>query len=314
MSASPTPGQPVVEVRDLRRDFGNVRALDGLSFTLNAGAPIGLVGPNGAGKTTLFSVLCGFLPPTAGQVLVMGRPPLHADLRGRVAILPQDAALVKGVPVVRQLALFAELQGFAGAAATREAERVLAEVDLADAAGRSAETLSHGMRKRVAIAQAFIGEPELVFLDEPTAGLDPNTASVITNLIRSLDQRRTFVISSHNLDDIESLCGSVVIIAKGRLTEHRALSELIARTSVLTFRLEAEASTEAITALRAVDGVTQVERGAPGERRLVVHYRDGEGNTAQIRVLQALATAGVAFLEMQRGQSLESKVRELTKK
>ena len=303
----------VVEVRDLRRDFGNVRALDGMTFNLAAGAPIGLVGPNGAGKTTLFSVLCGFLPPTSGEVKVMGRPPLHAELRGRVAILPQDAALVKGVPVVRQLALFAELQGFDRAGALREAERVLSVVELADVAGRSAETLSHGMRKRVAIAQAFIGEPELVFLDEPTAGLDPNTASNITNLIRSLDQKRTFVISSHNLDDIETLCGSVVIISKGKLTEHRTLGELMARTSVLTFRLEAEASAESIAMLLAVEGITRVERGTDGERRLVVHYREGDGSASQIRVLQALTAAGVAFLEMQRGQSLESRVRELTR-
>jgi ABC-2 type transport system ATP-binding protein len=305
---------PVVEVRDLRREFGNVRAIDGMSFTLQAGAPIGLVGPNGAGKTTLFSVLCGFLPPTSGEVKVMGRPPLHADLRGRVAILPQDAALVKGVPIARQLALFAELQGFDRAGAGREAERVLELVELADVAGRSAETLSHGMRKRVAIAQAFIGEPELVFLDEPTAGLDPNTATNITNLIRSLDQKRTFVISSHNLDDIESLCGSVVIIAKGKLTEHRTLGELMARTSVLTFRLEAEASGEALAALQAVQGVTKVERGTDGERRLVVHFDEADANATQIRVLQALAQAGVVFLEMQRGQSLESRVRELTKR
>jgi len=307
-------GKTVVEVRDLRREFGNVRALDGLSFTLEAGAPIGLVGPNGAGKTTLFSVLCGFLPPTSGDVRVFERPPLHPDLRGRVAILPQDAALVKGVPIVRQLALFAELQGFDRAGARREAERVLNQVELGDVAGRTADTLSHGMRKRVAIAQAFIGEPELVFLDEPTAGLDPNTASTITNLIRSLDGKRTFIISSHNLDDIESLCGSVVIINKGKLTEHRTLRELMARMSVLTFRLEAEATPTAIAALQALEGVTKVERGAEGERRLVVHYREEDANAAQIRVLQTLTAQGVLFLEMQRGQSLETRVRELTRK
>ena len=304
----------VVEVRDLVRSFGPVRAIDGMSFELAAGAPIGLVGPNGAGKTTLFSVLCGFLPPTSGSVQVMGRPPLHADLRGKVAILPQDAALVKGVAVVRQLALFASLQGFDKAGAQREAERVLAQVELSDVAGRSAETLSHGMRKRVAIAQAFIGETQLVFLDEPTAGLEPNTAANITNLIRSLDGQRTFVISSHNLDDIETLCGSVVIITKGKLTEHRSLGDLMARTSVLTFRMEAEVPMEVLEGLRALPGVTHVERGEAGERRLVVTYREGEGSAAQIGVLQALAAAGVSFLEMQRGQSLESRVRELTKK
>ena len=161
---------PIVKTEGLGRDFGGTRALDSIDLTLEAGAPIGLVGPNGAGKTTFFSVLCGFLRPTRGTVEVLGRPPLHRDLHGRVAILPQDAAFVKGVPVQSQLAMLAELQGFSAAAARAEAARVLQLVLLADAAKKTPETLSHGMLKRIAIAQAFLGAPELVLLDEPTAG------------------------------------------------------------------------------------------------------------------------------------------------
>ena len=97
----------LLETRGLGRDFGGTRALNSVDLTLEAGAPIGLVGPNGAGKTTLFSVVCGFLRPTRGTVHVLGRPPLHRDLHGRVGILPQDAAFVKGVPVARQLAMLA---------------------------------------------------------------------------------------------------------------------------------------------------------------------------------------------------------------
>jgi ABC-type multidrug transport system ATPase subunit len=100
----------IVKTERLGRDFGRTRALDSIDLVLEAGAPIGLVGPNGAGKTTFFSVLCGFLRPTRGSVEVLGRPPLHRDLHGRVAILPQDAAFVKGVPVGSQLAMLAELQ------------------------------------------------------------------------------------------------------------------------------------------------------------------------------------------------------------
>ena len=231
---------PIIKTEGLGRDFGRTRALAKIDLTLEAGAPIGLVGPNGAGKTTFFSVLCGFLRPTRGTVEVLGRPPLHRDVHGRVAILPQDAAFVRGVPVLSQLAMLAELQGFSAKAARAEAARVLQLVLLADAAKKSPEMLSHGMLKRIAIAQAFLGAPEVVLLDEPTAGLDPATASEMKNLIRSLDKERTFVISSHNLQDIEELCGSVVILDRGKIVEHRKVSELVGRTSCLTFRLESD--------------------------------------------------------------------------
>jgi ABC-2 type transport system ATP-binding protein len=304
----------IIEAKGLGRDYGMARALDDVSITLEAGAPIGLVGPNGAGKTTFFSVLCGFLTPTRGTVEVLGRPPLHRDLHGRVAILPQDAALVKGVAVLVQLTFFAELQGFSGEAARAEAKRALDVVGLGDAVGKPPEAMSHGMLKRVGIAQAFIGSPEVVLLDEPTAGLDPATATQIKNLIRSLDQNRTFVISSHNLDDIEELCGTIVLLNKGKISDHRKVSDLIGRTSCLTFRLEKEAPEDVAQVFASVPGVTRVERGQPGERRLMVHFRDAEGDYTQIVVLQALSKAGLGFLEMSRGQSLEDRVLELTRK
>jgi ABC-2 type transport system ATP-binding protein len=306
----------IVKTEGLGRDFGATRALDKIDLTLDAGAPIGLVGPNGAGKTTFFSVLCGFLRPTRGTVEVLGRPPLHRDVHGRVAILPQDAQFVKGVPVQSQLAMLAELQGFSAAAARAEAARVLQMVLLADAARKPPETLSHGMLKRIAIAQTFLGAPELVLLDEPTAGLDPATASEMKSLIRSLDKERTFIVSSHNLKDIEELCGSVVILDHGKIVEHRKVSELVARTSCLTFRLEADPPEAIVGKLTAVPLVTRVELGRPGERRLAVHFRDegeGGGSITQIAVLQALTAAGVGMIEMTRGQSLQDKVIEMTR-
>jgi ABC-type multidrug transport system ATPase subunit len=307
---------PIVRTEGLGRDFGRTRALDHIDLVLEAGPPIGLCGPNGAGKTTFFSVLCGFLRPTRGRVEVLGRPPLHRDLHGRVAILPQDAQFVKGVPVQSQLAMLAELQGFSRAAARAEAARVLELVLLADAAKKPPEALSHGMLKRIAIAQAFLGAPELVLLDEPTAGLDPATASEMKNLIRSLDKERTFIVSSHNLQDIEELCGSIVILDHGKIVEHRKVSELVARTSCLTFRLEADPPEAIVATLTAVALVTRVELGRPGERRLAVHFRDegdGGGNRTQIAVLQALTAAGVGMIEMTRGQSLQDKVIEITR-
>ena len=147
----------MIQVSALSKHFGPVRALDGIDLTIENGRPSGLVGPNGAGKTTLFSVLCGFLLPTAGQVRIAGHPPLARELHGRIAILPQDAALTPAVPITKQLTFMAELQGFDRRSARSEAARVLELVNLSDAALRAPEALSHGMKKRAAIAQAFIG-------------------------------------------------------------------------------------------------------------------------------------------------------------
>jgi ABC-2 type transport system ATP-binding protein len=300
----------IVETNALTRRFGAVAAVDGVTLSLEAGAPIGLVGPNGAGKTTFFSMLCGFLLPTSGSVRVFGRPPLHPDLYGRVAILPQDAAFVRTVPVVTQLRFFAELQGFSGAAALTEARRVLSLVLLDDAAHKPPESMSHGMLKRVAIAQTFIGSPELVLLDEPTAGLDPASATNIKNVVRALAAERTFIVSSHNLPDIEELCGSIVVLGKGKVSRHSTVAELVGRASCLTFRLEQDAPPGVDKIFADVPGVERVERGATGERRLRVHFvAEGPGQSAtEIAVIQVLAKAGIVFVEMTRGQSLEDQV------
>lgn len=304
---------PMIEISSLSRRFGNVRALDDIDVSLEPGAPIGLVGPNGAGKTTLLSILCGFLLPSSGSVRLFGHPPLHKALHGRVAILPQDAALVKGVPIGLQLRFFAELQGYSRADARTQADRVLTEVGLPKAAAKPPEAFSHGMLKRVAIAQAFIGEPDLILLDEPTAGLDPTTAGHLRDLIRRTASRCNFIISSHNLQDIEDLCGSVLILAGGRLERYKPLSELVGRSSCLTFRLEQAAPDGVEAIFQALPDVTQVETSETGGHYLLVHYRQAAGDAAQLQILQTLQQAGLRFLEMSRGQPLEQRVMDITR-
>lgn len=303
----------MIYIKGLCKHFGPVRALDGVDLDIAAGPPTGLVGPNGAGKTTLFSVMCGFLRPTSGAVSLFGVPPLSEALHGRIAILPQDAALARGIPVLKQLVFFAELQGFSRHAARLEADRVLGLVNLRDAANRAPEQLSHGMMKRAAIAQAFIGAPELVLLDEPLSGLDPNTAGPIRELIRAGGDERKFVISSHNLGDIEDLCRDVVILKQGRVTVHQPIGELVARSTALTFSLEMAAPAGAEAAMLAVAGVTGAEVLGEDRRRLRVRFESASEVDAQARILAALQAAGMTFRDMSRGESLEQKVREMTR-
>jgi ABC-2 type transport system ATP-binding protein len=303
----------MISIKGLSKYFGSVHALDGFDLEIADGAPTGLVGPNGAGKTTLFSILCGFLRPTSGAVRIFGLPPLAEPLHGRIAILPQDAALARSVPIFRQLTFFAELQGFTRQNARVEAGRVLDLVNLRDVANRPPETLSHGMVKRAAIAQAFIGNPDLILLDEPTSGLDPNTAGPIRELIRATGDQRKFVISSHDLTDIEDLCQDVVILKQGKVTAHQPISELVSRSAALTFTLEHAAPAGAVETILAVPGVTHAEVLGEDRRRLRVRFEATAEVAAQTQILNALQVAGIAFRDMSRGESLEQKVREITR-
>jgi ABC-2 type transport system ATP-binding protein len=303
----------MIETQELSKTYGADRALHRITVSLEPGQPIGLVGPNGAGKTTFFSLLCGFLHPTSGTVRVLGYPPLHKALHGRIAILPQDAALIKTVPILTQLTFLAQLQGFTREKARQEAQRVLECVNLHQSGHKSPDLLSHGMLKRAAIAQAFIGSTELVLLDEPTAGLDPATAGQIRELIRTTAKDRTFIVSSHNLSEIEDICGSVLILNRGQLTEYKTISDIVARTTCLTFRLENAPEKEEVEVIfQKLPEVTQVEIGSVAKQQLLVHYHDSADKATHIRIMQVLHQAGISFLEMSRGQSLENKVLEIT--
>lgn len=209
----------LIQCQGLSKLYGSKKALNNVSFSLEAGAPIALVGPNGAGKTTLFSLLCGYLSPSSGTITLLGEAPNSPKLLGKIAALPQDAVLDPNLTIVSQLIFFARLQGMNVEQAKQEAIRVLALVDLIDVAEQKPPSLSHGMSKRVSIAQALIGSPELVLLDEPTAGLDPANAKKVRELVKALSPTTTFMISSHNLDELEKLCDQVLYLDKGQLSQ-----------------------------------------------------------------------------------------------
>ena len=320
---------PLVRCRALVKRYGRTRALDGLHLVLEAGAPIALVGPNGAGKTTLLSLLAGFARADGGDVEVLGERPGSAALAGRLGALPQDALFDPRLGIGRQLRLLASLQGFGRAAARAEAGRVLDVVGLGDVAGRRPTALSHGMRKRVALAQALIGEPALVLLDEPTAGIDPENARAIRELIGSRAGRTTFLVSSHNLDELERMCGSVVQLERGSLVRHESLVGASGRPETaaaspgdgagrladrsgapeaavaeLTLRLDDTPPAAFADAVRALDGVHSLARLADGDWRLEV-----DDETAAARALLALlGEHGLAWRHVVRGRSLEERL------
>lgn len=300
--------QSIIKTTQLGKSFGDQWALYNIDLSIKAHMTTGLVGPNGAGKTTLFSLLCGFIKPSKGSIRILGCGPDDPALRGRISILPQDASLLKTIPVGKQLSMFAELQGFKKTDAIKESNRVLELVDLLSSRNKTPDQLSHGMHKRIAIAQTFIGEPELILLDEPTAGLDPGTTDNVKSVIRSLSEKTTLIITSHNLEVIEDLCKEIVILKKGRLHSHDKIADLTSRTKALTFRLEQDLNDSMVLGLKKLEIVTDVKLGKKGQHRLVVYFNETSDQMAEITILKCLAESQIKYREMIRGERLQESV------
>lgn len=292
----------VLSCQGLTKRYGGTLAIDALDLELEAGQPIALIGPNGAGKTTLMSLLCAFIRPSSGRVQVLGQPVGSAALSGRVACLPQDALLDPHRSIGRQLTELARLQGFGRRDAGKETDRVLEIVGLSDSRTQRPVALSHGMRKRIALAQSLMGSPELVLLDEPTAGIDPPNVRLIRKLISEQSDRITFLISSHNLDELERLCAHVVYLEKGRLLRSAALDES-SQTGMLTLRMGTDAD-EFESACLALSSVRSLKKQAQGEWLLEVE----DEMAASVQLMQLLHEQGWAYRSLTRGRSLEEQL------
>lgn len=293
----------IINTNGLSKNYGSVKALDALDLSLESGDPIALIGPNGSGKTTFFSLLCGFIHPSAGSAQILGHKAGSKSLNGKLAALPQDAHLDPRFSIQRQLGLLAKLQGFSGSAARKEVGRVLDTVLLADVGTKKPGELSHGMRKRVSIAQSLIGNPEVVLLDEPTAGIDPPNVKIIRDLIRNESGNATFVISSHNLDELEKLCSTVVYLSEGRLLESGPI-ENSTDDGYLTLRLPSVPEGEFIRACSKLTGVLDVKRQAQGD--YLIHQT--EGHAVDQALLALLAKNGWRYRHLIKGRSLEERL------
>ena len=303
----------VLITKDLAKSFGSNSALRKISLEIESDQIVGLVGPNGAGKTTLFSLICGFLKPSSGSLEVLGHPPLSPQLQGRVALLPQDAPLLRGVSLRKQFEFFARLQGFSSKEAFQEAEKALDSVDLLSKADEFTDALSHGMNKRASLAQAFIGNPEFLLLDEPTAGLDPVTAQKVRQLIVRERANRSVLISSHNLAELQEVCHSVVILKEGALIKYSKVSEVLDRAKTLIVRLESSAKPDLLDSIKEVSGVIFARIDTDCNSRLIITMKGSiDDSEADLVILSILKEHGVSYLEIRRGESLEEKVLEIT--
>ncbi len=216
----------MLELADLRRSYGQVAALDGLSFTVRPGRLVGFLGPNGAGKTTTMRVLMGLDQPDSGTVTWDGAP-IGEQARHRIGYLPEERGLYPKMRIQDQIEFFARLHGMDRAAARKETHDWLERVELSDRAEDATEKLSLGNQQRVQLAVALVHDPDLLILDEPFAGLDPIGADLMRELLQErADAGATVVFSSHQLDLVQGICEDVVIINRGRFVIGGAVSEL----------------------------------------------------------------------------------------
>jgi len=300
---------PAIELKGLSRAFGAKVAVNDVSFAVREGDCYGLIGPNGAGKTTTFSMLCGFLKPTAGTVTVLGIDPFEPGaLKGKVGVLPQDALLPAGWPVGALLTYYGSLTGLAEP--EREAREALDRVQLPETWKVKAGTLSHGMAKRVAMAQALMGAPPVILLDEPTAGLDPKISASVRGLIRELKRKHTVVVSSHNMQELEELCDATAILDQGRLVRAASMEEITGADA--EFRVQLARGAVPLDEVRALSGCREARLEGPDV--LCVRF-DGQGVTAEdliTRTVALLAARGVLLLAVWRGKKLEEKVLSMT--
>ncbi len=299
----------LIEATDLSYAYGAQRVLERVSFTVEAGEPVALIGPNGAGKTTLFSLICGYLPLQSGRLQVLGEKAGSSALAGRLGALPQDALFDPAFSLQSQLSFYGRLQGLSKVAAQQEAERVLSLVGLAQHSQQLPTSLSHGMRKRLSIAQALLGSPELVLLDEPTAGLDPVNAMQIRQLIANLSGQATFLISSHNIFELERLCGTVLYLEKGVLVRQGALTQQAAQQagcSYLTVVLESPVPADVSQWFSQLPGVTEVQQVQKHEYQLA--YNPDIAADVDLQLLQLLAGKGWRYRQLSKGLSLEQQL------
>jgi ABC-2 type transport system ATP-binding protein len=221
----------MIEVQNLSKSYGSKRAVNGVNFTVNRGDILGFLGPNGAGKSTTMKMITGFLRPTEGRATV-GGVDVALDpvaVKRQVGYLPESAPAYGEMTVLEFLEFIAESRGFRGADRAAPIDRALRLTHLDSVKNQTIETLSKGYKQRVGFAQALLHDPDVLILDEPTDGLDPNQKNEVRALIKELAQEKAVVLSTHILEEVEAICTRIILISEGKVVVDETPAEFQAR-------------------------------------------------------------------------------------
>jgi ABC-2 type transport system ATP-binding protein len=308
----------LVEIQELSKRFGPITAVDAVSFTVGRGEVMGFLGPNGAGKTTTMRMITGYLPPDGGTAIVAGHDVVREPIlvKRKIGYLPEGAPLYGDMTPAAFLAFIADIRGLRGS----DKKRRLAEVgDLLHLGGvwlQPIETLSKGFKRRVGLAQAILLDPEVLILDEPTDGLDPNQKHDVRMLLKEMAAGKAIIISTHILEEVEAVCTRAVIIAGGRIVADESPAALLDRSrfhNAVTVRVAATAAETAGEALRRLPVVARVEAGRSIDGTALLQAFPEDGQDILDAVHKTVEGAGVAVEEIseQRGR-LDDVFRALT--
>jgi len=306
----------MIEARSLKKNYGLVQALKGVSFEVRKGQIVGLLGPNGAGKTTAMKILTCFIAPTDGTASVNGCD-VFADpmgVRKAIGYLPESTPLYTEMLVLEYLDWIAQMRNISKP--RERIKKVVEQTGLTEEIGKPIRALSKGLRQRVGLAQALVHEPPILILDEPMSGLDPNQASEIRDLIREIGKERTVILSTHNLAEVQVTCDRVLIIAKGTIVADDTAAALKARGGKARFYAtvpRALADNRAMNALEAIVGVERVQQGTANDGDVEFEIVPTGTNDLRQDIFNAAVKGNFPLIGLRReGANLENVFRDLT--
>ena len=307
----------MVEVKNLTKNYGNIRAVDNISFTVGEGEILGFLGPNGAGKSTTMNIITGYISSTSGTVTIDGKEILEnpKEAKAKIGYLPEIPPLYTDMTVKKYLEFMFDLKKVK-LPKKEHIEEVMRLVRITEQADRIIKNLSKGYRQRVGFAQALLGNPPVLILDEPTVGLDPMQIIEIRKLIKSLGKKHTIILSSHVLSEISATCDRILVISNGKIVADAKTDELSSSTAgeeKLALVVEGAAS-DIISAIKNIPAVIRVnkisEKNGNSAKYMVEYEKDHD---VRRDVFNAMARIGCPILDMQSGnETLEEMFLKLT--
>lgn len=307
----------MVEVKKLTKNYGNIKAVDNISFTVGEGEILGFLGPNGAGKSTTMNIITGYISSTSGTVTIDGKEILEnpKEAKAKIGYLPEIPPLYTDMTVKKYLEFMFDLKKVK-LPKKEHIEEVMRLVRITEQADRIIKNLSKGYRQRVGFAQALLGNPPVLILDEPTVGLDPMQIIEIRKLIKSLGKKHTIILSSHVLSEISAICDRILVISNGKIVADAKTDELSSSTAgeeKLALVVEGAAS-DIISAIKNIPAVIRVnkisEKNGNSAKYMVEYEKDHD---VRRDVFNAMARIGCPILDMQSGnETLEEMFLKLT--
>ena len=309
----------MIQVQNLTKDYGPTRAVDGVTFNVRKGEVLGFLGPNGAGKSTTMKMLTCFLAPTGGTATVAGFDVFDQSLevRKRLGYLPEDTPIYRDMTVVDYLRFAADVRGMEPNLREKRIKEIGGRCGLGDVAGKLVGELSKGFRQRVGLAQAMVHDPDIVILDEPASGLDPNQNAEIQALIKEVGREKTVILSTHILSDVQATCSRVLIISSGKLVADGTPDELRARERSSRYRVVLEAGGAVPDTIKArlvsLPGVIRCEKVAAEDGALAFSIDGNSTEDLRRSLFRAAVDNRWPLLELVRdAASLEDVFRAVT--